>query len=212
MDEASVKSWLEQSLGVSRETVERIDRFVALLREESGRQNLIARSTLDTLWDRHIRDSAQLYQLADPELRSGNWIDLGSGPGLPGIVLALIGNMPITLVEMRTKRVEFLHQAIEALELDASVTVEGCRLERVETQPFDVITARAFTALPKLLTLAHRFSTPKTQWVLPKGRTAQEELEQAERSWQGDFALTPSQTSDDAFIVTAHNVRPGRRS
>ena len=212
MDEAQVKNWLEQSVGVSRETVERIDRFVGLLKEESARQNLIARSTLDTIWDRHIRDSAQLYALADADHRAGSWIDLGSGPGLPGIVLALIGAMPITLVEVRTRRVEFLHRAIDVLDLSGIVTVEGCRLERVETRPFDVITARAFTGLSNLFALAHRFSTPKTQWVLPKGRTAQEELEQAQRSWQGDFALTPSQTSDDAFIVTAHNVRPRRRS
>ena len=212
MDEPQVKDWLQQSVGVSRETLDQLDRFVALLCAEAQHQNLIASSTLETVWNRHIRDSAQLYLLADAECRAGSWIDLGSGPGLPGIVLALIGNMPVTLVEVRTKRAQFLEQAVDALGLGATVTVEGCRLERVETRPFDVITARAFTALPKLFGLAHRFSTPKTQWVLPKGRTAQEELEQAQRSWQGDFALTPSQTSDDAFIVTAHNVRPGRRS
>lgn len=212
MDENAVRAWLTSEADVSRETLTDLDRYADMLRVESNNQNLIARSTIDTLWDRHIRDSAQLYLLADPELRNSRWIDLGSGPGLPGIVLALIGRMPITLVEARTRRVEFLHRTVDALDLADCVTIEGVRLERVEPSPFDVITARAFTALPNLFRLAHRFSTPKTQWLLPKGRSAQEELAEARRTWQGDFALAPSQTSDEAFIVTARNVRPGRGS
>lgn len=212
MDEIDVKNWLSTDLGVSRETLERLELFAALLVEEAQRQNLISRSTIDDLWDRHIRDSAQLITLVPSTSRGGRWLDLGSGPGLPGIVLALIGDMQMTLVEVRTKRAEFLEKAREQLGLEQRVQIEGRKLERVATARYDVIAARAFTALPKLFALAHRFSSDETLWLLPKGKSAQEELEQARGTWQGNFALKPSLTNDEAFIITAHNVRPGRRS
>ena len=212
VDEQGVREWLVGELGVSRETLERLDRFVAMLHEESDRQNLVARSTLERIWDRHIRDSAQLLSIADTDLRDGKWVDLGSGPGLPGVVLALIGRMKIDLVEVRTKRVAFLDKVVTDLGLSGSVTVAGAKLERLPSKPFDVITARAFTALPNLFRLARRFSHAKTQWILPKGRSAEEELEQARRTWQGDFALMPSLTDAESLIVIARNVRPRRRS
>lgn len=212
MDEMDVKKWLADDLDVSRETLERLELFAAILVEEAQHQNLISRSTIDGLWDRHIRDSAQLLTLASPPSRSGRWIDLGSGPGLPGMVLAIIGAMDMTLVEARARRVDFLQIAHERLALGGRVHIEGRKLERVETGTYDVITARAFTALPKLFALAHRFSDAETQWLLPKGKSAQEELEDARRTWQGDFALHASLTNDEAFIIEAHNVRPGRRS
>ncbi len=212
MEESAVKNWLVEDLDVSRETLERLELFAALLVEEAQHQNLISKSSIDDLWDRHIRDSAQLMMLASPATRTGHWIDLGSGPGLPGIVLAIIGTMDMTLVEVRSRRADFLEAAHEKLELGDRVHIEGRKLERVETANYDVITARAFTALPKLFSLAHRFSNAETQWLLPKGRSAQEELADAKRTWQGDFALHASLTSDEAFIIEAHNVRPGRRS
>ncbi|MEM8696282.1 MAG: 16S rRNA (guanine(527)-N(7))-methyltransferase RsmG [Pseudomonadota bacterium] len=222
MNEAEVKDWLRRRFDVSRETIETLDRFVALLLEENRKQNLIASSTVGDVWDRHVRDSAQLLSLAPSErrgaemrgaeMKGGAWIDLGSGPGLPGVVLAILGDMRITLVEERTRRVDFLLRTIDRLGLADHVSVEGCKLQRLDTAIFDVIVARAFTALPKLLMLAHRFSRPDTLWLLPKGKSAQEELEEARRTWQGDFALTSSLTSDEAFIVTARNVRPRRGS
>lgn len=212
MDETAVRQWLRSELGVSRETLAKVDSFVALLKDESRNQNLIAQSTMDVVWERHIRDSAQLLTLADPALRAGSWLDLGSGPGLPGLVLALLGGMDMTLVEVRKKRVEFLHMAIAKLGLGDRVSVEGRKLERVGSARYNVITARAFTALPRLFALAHRFSDNNTLWLLPKGRRAQEELEEARRTWQGDFALVPSLTGDEAQIIVAHNVKPRRRS
>ncbi|MGP1283021.1 MAG: 16S rRNA (guanine(527)-N(7))-methyltransferase RsmG [Parasphingopyxis sp.] len=212
MDARDVKKWMTESLDVSRETLERLDLFVALLLDESRHQNLISASTIESLWDRHIRDSAQLLGLVSRAQQNGRWMDLGSGPGLPGIVLAIIGEMDMTLVEVRARRIAFLQLARERLDLGSRVRIEGRKLERVDTAPHDVITARAFAPLPKLLALSHRFSHAETQWLLPKGKSAQEELEEARRTWQGDFALVPSLTDERAFIVTARNVRPGRRS
>ena len=208
MDEAAARQWLVDALGVSRETLGRLDRYVDLLLGEARHQNLIARSTFDTVWDRHIRDSAQLLALAPPEARS--WLDLGSGPGLPGIVLALIGEMEMTLVESRAKRIGFLERAVRKLGLEERITVEGRRLEAVDSRAFDVITARAFAPLPRLFGLAHRFSHRDTRWLLPKGRNVEKELEEARRSWQGRFETVPSVTDPASFIVVASGVEPGR--
>lgn len=211
MDREEVRAWLADEQGVPRETLDKIDRFVALLEAENAHQNLIARSTLPDIWDRHIRDSAQLYALAPDDKKNGRWIDLGSGPGLPGIVLALIGTMRMTLVESRRKRFEFLESIVDALGLGDRVAVEGKRLERVEPFPADVIIARAFAPLPKLLQLASPFATPDTLWLLPKGKTVEDELAAARRLWQGEFRTIASVTDPRSFIVCASGVRPRRR-
>jgi 16S rRNA (guanine527-N7)-methyltransferase len=203
MEEADARGWVEATFDVSRETMERLDRFAAVLREEAARQNLVSRSTLDLLWSRHIADSAQLLRFApSPE---ASWIDLGSGAGFPGIVVAALHRGPVTLVEERRLRFDFLRRAAEVL--GVGVEVIGAKVERVSPQPFDVISARAFAPLPRLLELGRGFSTPKTLWVLPKGRNAQSELEALDSSWQGDFRLEPSLTDPDAQIIVAGQVR-----
>lgn len=211
MTEAEVKAWLAEHIGVSRETFAQLDLFSEMLLNEAQRQNLIAQSTVESFWDRHIRDSAQLFDLIPASRRGGRWLDLGSGPGLPGIVLALIGDMAMTLVESRTRRAAFLAEAVGALALSGRVRVEAKRLERIPTAPFDVIVARAFAPLPKLLGLAHRFAHAETIWLLPKGKTVDDELEAIARSWQGEFETVKSTTSPDASILVARGIRPGRR-
>ncbi len=211
MDEAAVKAWLGETFDVSRETFERLDAFVAMLIAESARQNLIARSTLSTIWDRHIRDSAQLLSLCEPEDRKGPWLDLGSGPGLPGIVLALLEPMRITLVEERARRVAFLEEARAALGLENRVDIAGKKLQKLETRPFRVITARAFAPLPRLFALAHSFSRPDTLWILPKGKSVNSELEAARDAWHYESELVQSETDPRSSILLARNVRPGRK-
>jgi len=187
---------------VSRETFEKIEAYVALLREESGRQNLISASTLEQIWDRHILDSAQLVRY---EPRPGaSWIDIGSGAGLPGIVLACIVTGTVTLVEPRRLRAEFLHKAAESLHLRANVV--AAKAERVEGK-FDVITARAVASLTQLLKISAHLSTRKTVWALPKGRGAEAELVEAQRTWQGNFRVEPSVTDAASFIVIGTEVR-----
>lgn len=203
MTEDDARSWLRGSLNVSRETEERLETFATFLRAEMAAQNLIAASTADSLWARHIVDSAQLLPLAPPE-SSGQWIDLGSGAGFPGIVVALCSDWRVTLVESRAKRIDYLSRAVELLGLQGQVTIEGKPLERVETAPFSVISARAFAPLPRLFALASRFSTAKTCWLLPKGRNAAKELEEVRPLWQSDFHIVPSITDDEAGILTGH--------
>ncbi len=199
MTEEEARTWLEQNFDVPRETWERLEAFVAFLKSEAATQNLISASTLDHIWARHIVDSAQLLAFAPNT--SGRWIDLGSGAGFPGIIIALLSDWHVTLVESRAKRIDYLNRAIEHLGLRGRAAVAGMPVERVETRNFDVISARAFAPLPKLLDLSARFSTDKTKWLLPKGRNAVNELEEAQKAWELDFTVQPSVTDPEAGIL-----------
>jgi 16S rRNA (guanine527-N7)-methyltransferase len=194
----------KQRLDVPRETLERLEAFVALLREENERQNLVSRASLDTIWERHILDSAQLVRFAPATARC--WLDLGSGAGFPGLIMPLFHPADTILVEARRLRADFLRTAAWVLGVEARVEILESKLEAVPTRAVDVISARAFAPLPKLLSLAERFSTLATVWILPKGRNAKSELDAARSSWQGDFRLEPSLTDADAGIIVASGV------
>ena len=210
MTEDEARTWLDQNFNVSRETWEKLEAFITFLKVEAARQNLISASTLDHIWARHIVDSAQLLMLAPSE--PGQWIDLGSGAGFPGIVVALLSDWHVVLVESRAKRIEYLNRAVVFLGLEGRTRVAGMLVERVETQKYDVISARAFAPLPKLLDLSARFSTDKTKWLLPKGRNAVNELEEARKAWDFDFSVEPSVTDPEAGIlvgtVRGTNIQP----
>ena len=199
---------LTQVLGrpVSRETYERLEAYVKLLVVENERQNLVSRGTLEGLWDRHIIDSAQLIGF---EPRPGSaWVDIGSGAGLPGVIVACLVEGPVMLVEPRRLRADFLQRVVSELGLPAEV--RQAKAERI-TGSFDVITGRAVASLSRFLSMCDHLSTKKTVWVLPKGRSAQSELVEALRTWQGNFRVEPSVTDDDAKIVVATEVRAGKR-
>ena len=191
-------------IDVSRETQALLDRYVALLLDENERQNLIGRSTVDEIWDRHIADSAQLVRFAPRP--DSSWLDIGSGAGLPGLVIAILTHGPVTLAEPRRLRADFLRRTTDALGLSGQVTVAAAKAERL-TGKFDVITARAVASLDQLLRLSQHLSTDKTLWLFPKGKSAQTELDAARGAWQGGFRLEPSATSGEAAILVASDVR-----
>lgn len=183
----------------------RLETLVAMVLDENQRQNLIARATEPHIWQRHIADSAQLLQNVSRETLGANaggpWLDLGSGPGFPGLVIAaLCPNMPVVLVESRARRVEFLHRAVAAMDLP-KCRVEGQRLERVEPFAARAISARAFAPLDRLLNLSAPFSTRATAYVLPKGRSAAQELEALKPSIRAMFHVKHSLTDPDAGII-----------
>lgn len=183
----------------------RLETFAALVLAENQRQNLIAKATEPHIWQRHIADSAQLIENVSRETlgpnAQGPWLDLGSGPGFPGLVIAAIcPNMPVVLVESRARRVEFLESAIAALGL-AKCRVEGQRLERIAPFPARAISARAFAPLPRLLDLSAPFSTRHTAYVLPKGRSAAQELEALKPSIRAMFHVKHSLTDPEAGII-----------
>lgn len=201
MTEAEAVDWLKAHLNVSRETMDALESFVAFLKREAESQNLISASTLDHIWARHIVDSAQLLLFTDVSAEQINWLDLGSGAGFPGLVIALLTKHQVTLVESRARRIDYLQRAIEMLDLTPRVRVAGVTLERLETAPYGVISARAFAPLPKLFDLAARFATNNTLWLLPKGRNAKAEWEGAQAQWDGDFRVMDSVTDQEAGIL-----------
>jgi 16S rRNA (guanine527-N7)-methyltransferase len=206
MTEEEARAWLA-AWGVSRETSAALERFVDLLLAETARQNLISAASQAQIWARHIVDSAQLLDLAS----TGSWVDLGSGAGFPGLIIAAVGGRPVTLVETRAKRVQFLHEAAAILDIGNRVTIVQSRVETMPAMPFDVICARAFAPLPRLLEVSNHLATPATQWLLPKGRSAAAELAALGGSWQGDFQIVPSITDPESAVIVASSVRPGKQ-
>lgn len=203
MDEQAAREWLAQQCHVSRETIGRLDKFAQLLDQENKRQNLVAETTLNSVWARHIVDSAQLFRLGRG---SDRWLDLGSGAGFPGLVVAVLG-ASVTLIEERRLRADFLARAADVLEVSERVEIVRGRVESYQAPPFATISARAFAPLDRLFGVAAHLAAPQTRWVLPKGRNAKSELEAAQASWQGEFRLEPSVTDADAMIIVAERVR-----
>lgn len=206
MTEDEARTWLEAQFDVPRETWKRLERYVAILLSAMDEQNLIAESTRPHVWARHIVDSAQLLIHAR-NAGEGEWIDLGSGAGLPGIVVACLSERPMVMVESRRKRIDFLNDVVADLELDHA-SVFGGRVETVPATWAGVISARAYAPLPKLLESALHLSDKNTIWVLPKGRNAQNELEAARPAWQGMFHVEPSVTDADSAIIVAKGLTP----
>lgn len=198
-DEEQAKAWISALPEADDAAMQRLARLVELLREENGRQNLVSAGSLGQVWQRHIADSAQLLARV-PRGTVQSWLDLGTGAGFPGLVIsALRPELTVTMVESRAKRIEWLNRAANTLGLTRA-KVEGVRLEQLKAEPVDVISARAFAPLPDLLKLAAPFSTSATMWLLPKGRSAVQELEELS-GWQHRFHVEPSLTDAEAGIV-----------
>ena len=208
VDEETARAWLMQCPGLDAAVMVKLELLIARLVDENTRQNLVSRATLEHVWQRHICDSAQLLSIVSREtIRT--WLDLGTGAGFPGLVIALMApDVAVTMVESRGRRVEWLQVMIEELAL-TNATIIGQSLERIEMFPVDVISARAFAPLKSLLQMADRFSTRSTLWLLPKGRSAAQELSDL-KGWRHTFHVKQSLTDADAGIVVGNLVCPER--
>lgn len=195
---------VEAAIGraVSRETWQKLEDYVALLKSGAEVQNLVAASTLGPVWERHIADSAQLVSLAGGGM---TWADIGSGAGLPGVVVAILTGDPMTLIEPRRLRAEFLRVVVEQLGL-TKVAVVASKAQAATGQ-FDVITARAVAPAGDLLGMSCHLAHSGSKFLLMKGRSAEKELEEVRRAWQGEFELVASRTDADAAIIVAERVR-----
>jgi 16S rRNA (guanine527-N7)-methyltransferase len=195
-------------LDVSRETIEALRHFEGLLRKWNPRINLVAPSTLDDLWQRHIVDSAQVFALPNPNI--DHWVDLGSGGGLPGVVCAILAkqhapNARFTLVESDKRKAAFL--VVCKQELDLSLTVNAARAENLEPASADVVSARALAPLAQLLPMVVRHLRPDGVALLPKGKTYEAELEAARLGWQFEAVVHPSKTDELARILALKDIK-----
>ncbi|MFN3425203.1 MAG: 16S rRNA (guanine(527)-N(7))-methyltransferase RsmG [Novosphingobium meiothermophilum] len=207
--EDEAQEWLRDTLGVDDAGMARLHQLVSLLEEENQRQNLVARGTLPHAWVRHIVDSAQLLHVSRETVPDGTWLDLGTGAGFPGLVIAALQpDRPVALVDSRRLRTEWLERAARLLGL-ANAQVILSRVEDLPTTTYAAISARAFAPLDRLVTLSARFSTPATLWLLPKGARAAQELEMLPESWNHLFHVEQSLTDPQAGIIVGHLV--GRR-
>jgi 16S rRNA (guanine527-N7)-methyltransferase len=201
MTEDEAKSWIRERFGSTGEAL--MAELANLVIDEAGRQNLIAPSTLEAIWARHIVDSAQLIPLAIEA--EGDWLDIGTGAGFPGLVVAALTDRRTILVEPRKRRVEFLVAAARSLGIADRVEIVGGKVEAVN-EPVAVISARAVGYLPSLLASAVQCSRRKTLWILPKGRSAREEVAAAQETWHGVFHVEQSITDPESLIVLAKGV------
>lgn len=189
---------LKDYVDVSRETLDRLEIIVGELDAWRTKINLIGPSEFDQVWRRHVLDSLQLAAHIPP---AGHTIDLGSGSGFPGLVLAANfahQDASITMVESVGKKCAFLRAAVEAAKLPAKV-IQG-RVEAINPEQADCVTARAFAPLPKLLAYAEPWLTNGAYGVIPKGRRWQEELTDALESWRFSYEAIPSVSGDGAIL------------
>lgn len=201
MNEQEAQIWLRRNLDISDTLWAKLELFLDLLRDEMQRQNLISKASAEHIWARHVVDSAQLLLHAPRDRSGGIWLDLGTGAGFPGIIIALLSPYKVHMVESRARRIAFLQHVTETLDMTDQAVVEGSRLEVMESFPVDVISARAFAPLDRLLSLSHRFSTEKTVWLLPKGKNAVRELRSLSPKRQKMFHVEQSLTDPDAGIL-----------
>ncbi len=187
---------------VSRETLERLSLYVDLLIAWNRRINLVGRDTVGDVWRRHILDSAQLHPHLPPAARV--LVDLGSGAGLPGLILALLGMPEVHLIESDTRKAAFLREAIRVT--GAAATIHACRAERVKPFPADVVTARALAPLTELLGFAEAFLAPRTICIFPKGRTAGDELTEAAKAWKMRVQRLPSLSDPSGSLLHLENI------
>lgn len=195
-----VRQILTTSLGVSRETIAQIERYVATLLQWQKAINLIGPATQDDIWRRHILDCAQaapLFAQSDE-----NILDMGSGGGLPGLVLAIILQRQITLVESDQRKATFLREAARAAA--CPVRVHAQRIERFEQDGFDVVTARALAPLDRLLGWAMPKLRNGGRIIAFKGRSWAEELTAAQEKWHIQVQTQSSITAHDAKILIIH--------
>lgn len=194
-------------LDVSRETLEKLLVYLDLLEKWNPSINLVARSTLADGWDRHIADSAQVL-LQEPV--GHDWVDLGSGAGFPGLVCAIISaeispGRRFTLVEADNRKAQFLRTV--SRETNTPITVKAQRIEVVPPLQADVITARAFAPLDRLLESIERHMRPEGVALLLKGRNFQEEIDAALERWSFQTQISRSRTSPEAVVIKINEVR-----
>ena len=197
----------QQAENVSRETIARLKLFVALLIDWNSRHNLVSTASLADVWRRHVWDSAQLAAYIPPEASS--LVDLGSGAGFPGLVLAELFRerleFRVVLYEATRKKCDFLAHAAERIGL--KVEVRNARIEEAKPEAFDVVTARACAPLERLLSYAQVFQAPHTRNLFLKGQNVGAELTDAHKIWQMEVQEEQSRSDPSGVILIVEGLR-----
>ena len=190
------------SKNVSRETFSLLERLAALVEKWNKSINLISKSTVPNLWERHILDSVQIYHATQVNFK--RWLDIGSGAGFPGLVLAILAKEKnidgeIILVESDKRKCAFLYTVRRDLNLNLSIINK--RIEECDPQNADIISARALANLTTLFELSFKHMSRKTTFIFPKGKSWQEELFVAEKTWNFSWEAVNSITDSQAVVL-----------
>jgi 16S rRNA (guanine527-N7)-methyltransferase len=194
-------------IDVSRETLDDLHAFEALAQRWNSAINLVSKASAGHLWDRHILDSAQVFSACPP--RAQSWVDLGSGGGFPGIVVAVLAkelrpDLRVTLVESDQRKATFLRQVCQALNLSA--TVLSKRIETLEPLVADVVSARALAPLASLIGFAEQHLAGNGTAIFPKGARFADEIAEARKVWLFDVDIKPSLSEAEAAILVIRNI------
>ncbi|MEC7761112.1 MAG: 16S rRNA (guanine(527)-N(7))-methyltransferase RsmG [Pseudomonadota bacterium] len=187
---------------VSRETEERLETYADLLIKWNRKINLVSQSTIGALWERHFLDSAQLLELAPPQ--SGTWVDLGTGGGFPGLIIAILAtetapSLRVTCIESDQRKAAFLRTVIRETGADANIVCD--RIESAEPANADVVSARALAPLDDLVDFAERHMKKDGTALFLKGEGYRDELDIALENWRFQVDTVPSKTHPDAVIL-----------
>ena len=197
-----------QAFDVSRETLDRLIRYGDLLSKWNPAINLVSKSTLPEMWTRHFADSAQLLDIAD--LDDGTWVDLGSGGGFPGMIVAILAaekrpGLLVTCVESDQRKATFLRTVARETEIDVDVTAD--RIETLAPLGADVVSARALAPLPALIAYANRHLAPEGIALFLKGTGQAKEIDPALASWAFHLDTVPSRTDPQSTILKLRSIR-----
>jgi len=186
------------ALNVSRETLDKLQAYGDLLIKWQAKINLVSNTTIDDLWTRHLLDSAQVYPLLPDTCKT--LVDIGCGAGFPGLVLAIMGIEDVHMVDSDSRKMSFVREAARLTE--TKVTIHNCRINDMAEKEFaDVVTSRALASLDKLLGFSMDLRKPEGTSIFLKGKKTQEEVVEAQKSWDFDYQSQGSLTDTEGRIL-----------
>ena len=180
-----------------------LESFLIDLKKTNKHTNLVGQSTMLSPWDRHICDSIQLTSIINK--KESRILDMGTGPGFPGLVLAIVGYKNITLVDSKEKKVNFLKKTIKKFDLKTKA-FHG-RLENIKLKPFEFIVSRALAPLERLLNYSLFFSNKNTTLLFLKGKNAMNEIVEAKKNFYFNYDMINSQSEGGGFVVKIKNFK-----
>ena len=204
MDKITTETFISQ-LNVSRETRDLFLLYAEILAKWQAKINLISGSSMVNVWSRHFLDSAQLYDLVPRGAKT--LLDIGSGAGFPGMVLAVMGVKNVTLVEADSRKCLFLREVLR--ETGKHANIVNCRIEEFDGGYFDIITARALAPMDKLLSYIKPHFGPSTKGIFLKGEQVDRELTKATKQWKLEYKAVPSITNDRSSIIIVEKISSG---
>lgn len=202
-NQSMTKDSFASETNVSRETLERLGLYALTLEKWQKKINLVSRTTLPDLWRRHFLDSAQVFDLLPDGTKTV--VDLGTGAGFPGLVLAIMGVPDVHLVESDQRKCAFLREVARVT--NTSVTIHNSRIEKIQPWKVDVVTARALASLDKLLEYAAPFTELGANCVFLKGKNAKDELTEAKKAWHMEIDVMKSRSEGSGAILQIREVR-----